>query len=408
MMARPLSTEEKIRILMDQAMDERDGSAVGGDALRPINIRTLSDRGFGRTRIFRILLSNACVFSCSYCPMQAGRDLPRHALPPEKLAEIFMESHRRGWSEGLFVTSGIPKNPVWAMDRMIALVELVRFRHRFAGYIHGKAVAGCRADQVDRLTLLVDRLSYNLESACQATLDRCAPEKSVQAGLDLLRRARALADRGRPRIAGDPRPPGTHLRAGLTTQLVVGLDAQSDREILGETHRLWRDRTIHHAQFAAFRPISDTPMEGRPETPALREHRLYQADHLLRRYGFEPGELSFDENGNLPFDADPKLAWALAHPENFPVEIQTAPREALQRVPGVGPATAERILAGRKNWSAFTARDLSRLGAVAVRAAGFLSFRGRRLSAFRGQIRLFGNESLAKPAVYSFSPGTFR
>ena len=388
-----------------------DGGEVGKDvgALRPINIRSLSNRGFGATKIFRILLSNACVFSCSYCPMRAGRDLPRHAIAPEKLAEIFLEAYRRGWSQGLFVTSGIPKNPVWAMDRMIELVELVRLRHRFAGYIHAKAVAGCRPDQVDRLALLVDRLSYNLESVCQQTLDRVAPEKSLAGGLDLMRRARRVADGNVTRVAGDPRPPGPHLRAGITTQIVVGLDSRNDRDLLGETFGLWRDRTIHHPQFAAFRPISETPMEDRPETPALREHRLYQADHLLRRYGFEPSELPFDGAGNLPFDCDPKMAWALAHVENFPVEITTATRETLRRVPGLGPAGVERILAERKRWSSLEARDLGKLGAIASRAAGFLSFRGKRLSIFRGQKPLFDAEALAPPpAVYSFSPGTFR
>lgn len=397
---------------MKQAGDDRDGNGRPGGgvgALRPINIRNLADRGFGATKIFRILLSNACVFSCSYCPMRAGRDLPRHAIAPERLAEIFLEAFRRGWSQGLFVTSGIPKNPVWAMDRMIALVELLRFRHRFAGYIHAKAVAGCRPDQVDRLALLVDRLSYNLESVCQKTLDRVAPEKSVSAGLDLMRRAKRAADEGAPRIAGDPRPPGPHLRAGITTQIVVGLDERNDRDLLRETFGLWRERTIHHPHFAAFRPISETPMEDRLETPALREHRLYQADHLLRRYGFEPSELPFDEAGNLPFECDPKMAWALAHAENFPVEITTATRETLRRVPGVGPAGVERILAERKRWSSLAARDLGKLGAIASRAAGFLSFRGKRLSIFRGQKPLFDAEALAPPpAVYSFSPGTFR
>jgi predicted DNA-binding helix-hairpin-helix protein len=141
----------------------------------------------------------------------------------------------------------------------------------------------------------------------------------------------------------------------------------------------------------------------------MREHRLYQADHLIRRYGFELAELAFDERGNLPFDCDPKMAWALRHPERFPLEITTASREALRRVPGVGPAGVERILAERKRWTALRARDLARLGAVASRAAGFLSFRGKRLSIFRGQPALFGPDAqVSRPAVYSFSPGTFR
>ncbi len=413
-MSREPSLEEKIRILMSEAADDRDGDgtaprAFARPALGPINLRTLSDRGFGRTRIFRILLSNACVFSCAYCPMRAGRRLPRHALAPARLAEVFLEARRRGWVDGLFVTSGIPKNPRWAMDRMIELVETLRLRHRYAGYIHAKAVAGAEAAQVERLALLVDRLSYNLESECQATLDRLAPGKSAGEGLGLLRRARDVARNALRRMPGDPRPPGPAMRAGATTQIVVGLDREADRGILAATTRLWRERTIHHPHFAAFRPIADTPMESHPETPALREHRLYQADFLVRLYGFAPEELPYDGSGNLPLARDPKLAWALAHPELFPVEITRAGRRELRRVPGLGPRTVERLLALRGAITGFTARDIGRLGGVASRAAGFLAFRGRRLALLHLQESLFPPERIPEPPrLYDFSPGTFR
>lgn len=400
---------------MNEAADDRDGedaSARGFSrhALDPINLRTLADRGFGRRRIFRILLSNACVFSCAYCPMRAGRGLPRHALAPARLAEIFLEARRRGWADGLFVTSGIPKNPRWAMDRMIELVEILRFRHRYAGYIHAKAVAGAEPAQVERLALLVDRLSYNLESACQRTLDRVAPEKSAADGLALLRRAREAARSAPPgRLSGDPRPPGPAMAAGVTTQVVVGLDPEPDRGILAETTRLWKEETIHHPHFAAFRPIVDTPMENHPEAPALREHRLYQADYLIRLYGFAPEELRYDEAGNLPLGRDPKLSWALAHPELFPVEITRAGRRELRRVPGLGPKTVERLLAARRRTTTFTARDIARLGGVARRAAGFLSYRGRRLGLLHLQEALFPPERIPMPRQsYAFSPGTFR
>src|SRR5262249_20812761 len=148
------------------------------------------------------------------------------------LASIFMEAHHRGWVQGLFVTSGIPKSPVWAMDRMLELVEILRFRHRFAGYIHAKAVAGATLDQVERLTLLVDRISYNLESACEATLRHAAPEKSLGDGLAILETAKRVAERAPDRIAGDPRPPGRALAAGATTQFVVGLGDETDRDLL--------------------------------------------------------------------------------------------------------------------------------------------------------------------------------
>jgi predicted DNA-binding helix-hairpin-helix protein len=416
-----VDSDAEIRLLMDQAVADQEGNgslkelAAGGrsrSALDPINIRPLPDRGFGASRLFRILLTNACSFSCSYCPMRAPRDLPRHALAPARLAEVFLHAHRRGWVSGLFITTGIPKSPRWAMDRLIELVETLRFTHRYAGYIHAKAVSGAEPAQVERLALLCDRVSYNLEAACQATLDRVAPEKRAEAGLALLRSVRETARRaGRRRLPGDPRPAGRAVAAGATTQIVVGMGPETDRQILDTTHGLWREETIHHPHFAAFRPIEDTPMENEAETPLLRENRLYQADYLLRRYGFAPDELVFSARGNLPLARDPKLTWALAHPERFPVEITTASRESLLRVPGLGPAGVEKLLALRSTVASLAARDLAKIGAAARRAAGFLAYRGRLLVAARRafQDELFPEDEFPGPSrVYGFSPGTFR
>ncbi len=414
-----MNIEGKIRILMAQALPDQEGHGslrelAGGQrkrqALDPINIRGLADRGFGKSSLFRILLTNACAFDCSYCPMRASRELPRHALAPAALADIFMTAYRRGWVTGLFVTSGIPKSPRWAMDRLLELVEIVRFRHRYAGYLHAKAVAGAEPAQVERLALLCDRVSYNLESACQATLDRVAPEKRLEKGLGLLRAVRETTRAaGQRRLPRDPRPSGPAVSAGSTSQFVVGLGTETDRDLLSTTHGLWREQMIHHPHFAAFRPIEDTPLENDPETPVLREHRLYQADYLLRRYAFSPGELIYGASGNLPLARDPKLTWALAHPERFPVEIETADRETLLRVPGLGPKSVERLLSLRRTLARIEPPDLAKLGGYARRAAGFLSFRGRQLGHSAFQDELFPQEDF--PVLsrrYSFSPGTFR
>ena len=403
---------------MSQAGADQDGEGTPGrwgygwsarHPLDPFNVRYLGDRGFGATRLFRILMTNACAFRCDYCPMRAGRDLPRHALAPEELARIFMTAHRKGMVDGLFVTSGIPKNPRWAMDRMIELVERLRFRHRYAGYLHAKAVSGAEPEQIERLALLCERVSYNLEAACQATLDRVAPEKDLAAGITLLRRVRSTREAGPRRLPNDPRPPGRAASAGATAQFVVGVGSETDRDFLSIAHALWKDGTLHHPHFAAFRPIEDTPLENAPEAPSLRENRLYQADYLLRQYAFGPEELVVTDRGNLPLGRDPKLTWALAHPERFPVEATTASRETLLRVPGLGPRSVDRLLALRRAASTVDLRALRRLGAIASRAAGFLTWRGRLLGRRSFQEPLFQPEEMQGPSrVYGFSPGTFR
>jgi predicted DNA-binding helix-hairpin-helix protein len=411
--------DEVVRELMSQAASDADGDGSPGrwgygwkakHPLDPFNIRVLGSRGFGKTRIFRILMTNACAFQCDYCPMRAGRDLPRHALAPAELARIFFTAYRKGMAEGLFVTSGIPKNPSWAMDRMIELVETLRFRYRYAGYLHAKAVAGAQPEQIERLALLCDRVSYNLEAGCQKTLDRVAPEKNLEAGVALLRRVRdAAREAGPRRVKGDPRPPGAAAAAGATAQFVVGIGRETDRDFLILSHALWKEGTLHHPHFAAFRPIEDTPLENAAETPSLRENRLYQADYLLRQYRFAPEELVVNDRGNLPLGKDPKLTWALEHPERFPVELTTADRETLLRVPGLGPASTKRLLALRRDAANVDLAALRRLGAYSRRAAGFLTWRGRPLGRRSIQEPLFEPEDLQRPSrVYGFSPGTFR
>jgi len=421
---RSVEIEEQVRALMAEARDDRDASEAprssgikGGPEVRPrgvldpINIRDLIVPGVGNRRIFRILLTNACRFSCDYCPMRAERDLPRHALEPGSLARLFMTAFRRGWCDGLFVTSGIPKDPIFAMERMLELVEILRFTHGYRGYLHAKALAGAEPGQIERLVRLVDRVSYNLEAPCQRALDEHAPGKSVARGVALLETARDAAAAVREarlasaRHAPAPLPPGG-MRAGATTQFVVGLGKESDRELLSFAEGLEKKRLIHHPQFAAFRPIRGTPLESAPETPPLRERRLYQADHLLREYGFTAEELVYGKDGHLPLEHDPKLTWALANPARFPVELTTASREELQRVPGFGPLAVERILEIRARQRLRDAAELKKLGVQVGRAGGFVTLRGRLLGTRAIQSPLFASASSGE--LYEFSPGTFR
>ncbi len=411
----------KLDTLISLAQDDREGPpapprlrhARESGSLGPLNIRRLRSSG-RETRLLRILMTNACSYNCHYCPMRRDRNLPRTLLKPEELVRIFLGALQRGWVDGLFVTTGIPSNPVKVMDDLITALELLRERHRFPGYIHVKLVAGAQAAQIERLTALASRVSVNLEAPCGQTLAQIAPEKSLSVSVDNLERVRSLvlaerAARAHGRPADPLHPMGV---AGMTMQFVVGATPDSDRTLIHTVGRLQAGGGIHHAHFSAFRPIKDTPMESVPSTPALREHRLYQADYLMHDYGFTPDEVVFGPEGNLPLNVDPKTAWALAHPEHFPVEVTSADYETLVRVPGIGPVVARRLITERAGAVPRDLADLRRLGVVTVRAAGFLTLRGRRLQNTRWTEQLgfwAPEEEVGRyHLTYEVSPGTFR
>jgi predicted DNA-binding helix-hairpin-helix protein len=419
-MSRSPDLERKLDTLMSLAADDREGlpprlrHARATGALGPVNIRHLRPLPGMRVSLLRILMTNACSYNCHYCPMRRDRDMPRTLLKPEELVRIFLGARARGWCEGLFVTTGIPGRPVKVMDDLIAALELLRERHRFGGYIHVKLVPGAEPAQIERLTQLASRVSVNLEAPCGASLASIAPDKSFGAAVSALEqvRGRLLLER-EERAHGKPRdalhPGGV---SGMTMQFVVGATPDSDRSILDTVGRLRAGGGIHHAHFSAFRPIEDTPLEGAPAAPALREHRLYQVDHLLREYGFGADEVVFEPTGNLPLAVDPKSAWAIAHPERFPVEVRTASPEELLRVPGIGPTSARRIVAERGGTTFRALGDLRKLGVVTSRAAGFITLGGRRLQSSRWTQQLgfwAPEEEVGAPhLVYQVSPGTFR
>jgi predicted DNA-binding helix-hairpin-helix protein len=412
--------EQKLDILMSLATDDREGlpprlrhtKEVG--ALRPLNIRHLRPGPGRRVSLLRILMTNACSYNCHYCPMRRDRPMPRTLLKPEELVRIFLGAHQRGWCQGLFITTGIPGRPVKVMDDLIQVLELLRERHRFGGYIHVKLVAGSETAQIDRLTALASRVSLNFEAPCGRSLAQIAPDKSFSTTLHDFDRVRSLVVREREARAhgrpADPLHPGG--ASGMTMQFVVGATPDTDRSLLGTISRLKAAGGVHHPHFSAFRPISDTPMENVQATPALREHRLYQAAYLMDSYGFKPEEVVYAPDGNLPLTLDPKAAWALAHPELFPLEIQRASADELVRVPGIGPLTARRIVEQRTAASLRGLADLRKLGVLTTRAGGFLTLHGRRLQTSRWteQLGFWAPEDDVGThhVVYQVSPGTFR
>jgi predicted DNA-binding helix-hairpin-helix protein len=346
--------------------------------------------------------------------MRRDRELPRTLLKPEELVRIFLGALRRGWCEGLFVTTGIPGRPVHVMDELIKALELLRERHRFGGYIHVKMVPGADPAQIERLTQLASRVSVNFEAPCGASLSAIAPDKkwdTTRANFEQVRglvlREREARAHGRP---VDRLHPGG--ASGMTMQFVVGATPDTDQSLIGTIARLSEGGGVHHPHFSAFRPIARTPLENAPAAPAMREHRLYQASHLLNDYGFQADEVVYGKSGNLPLSLDPKAAWAIAHPERFPVEVQSADYETLVRVPGVGPLTARRIVDTRATELFRGLADLKALGVLTNRAAGFLTIRGRRLTSTRWTEQLGfwapEDEVGAYHVTFEVSPGTFR
>ncbi|MFQ6015958.1 MAG: helix-hairpin-helix domain-containing protein, partial [Anaerolineae bacterium] len=363
----------KIAILGQEAQFDQcgvHGSQVGhadDPLLRSIYHAILP--GGRTTKLLKVLFSNACVNDCYYCAQRRGRDFRRTCFQPEELARAFDQMQRQRLVEGLFLSSAVHGRAPYIMERMIAVVEIIRQKYQFQGYVHLKIIPGVSQAAVEWAIQLADRVSINLEAPNAERLARIAPGKDFDRQLlTPMHWVKAIADE---REAQGLRGPSQ------TTQLVVGAADESDREILTTVSRLYREVGLARAYFSPFRPIKDTPLENHPPTPPIREHRLYQSDFLLRRYGFALEELIFDQTGNLPTDADPKLLWARAHPEHFPVEVNTASREELLRVPGIGPHSARRIIEQRRQGKVRSLAELRRMGAAVQRASPFILLDGR-------------------------------
>jgi len=319
-----------------------------------------------RVALLKVLQSNSCENDCFYCGTRRSRDIRRIEFSPEELAAAFDELARRNRAQGLFLSSAVCDSTGQTMERMIATVELVRFKYQFKGYVHLKLLPGSERAVVERAVQIADRVSVNLEAPSAERLRRLSRDKSFDEDLlQPLRWAKYFQDQE------------LGAKAGLTTQFVIGAAGESDCEILSTVAQMYQENGLTRAYFSAFQPIPGTPLENLTATPPWREHRLYQSDFLLRYYGFKLPDLVFDSSGSLSRESDPKLAWAQAHPEFFPIEINHASREELLRVPGIGPRSAARILRLRQHSGFRQIEDLRAIGAVATRAAPFVLLNGR-------------------------------
>ena len=295
--------------------------------------------------LLKILLTNSCVYDCLYCINRRSSNVQRARFTPEEVVTLTLGFYRRNCIEGLFLSSGIIRSPDYTMEQVVRVAKLLREEHGFRGYIHLKTIPDASPDLLAEAGRYADRLSINVELPTESSLATLAPEKDMAGirrsmGRMRLRIDEAKAERRAPRFAP----------AGQSTQLIVGADASSDRDILDLSTNLYGNYGLRRVYFSAFSPIPDASAVLPPaKAPLLREHRLYQADWLMRFYEFDAKELALDATGNMDLSMDPKLAWALQHREQFPMDVNTGTREQLLRVPGMGVKSVDRIIKARRH-----------------------------------------------------------
>ncbi len=333
--------------------------------------------------LLKVLMTNVCVYDCRYCINRRSNDTPRAAFTPQELADLTIQFYRRNYIEGLFLSSGVLHDPDYTCERMIATLELLRNQYRFGGYIHVKAIPGADDALTRRLGLLADRLSVNIEMPSSDSLTRLCPEKTKTS---ILRPMGFIRDGIRENSADitQYRHAPTFAPAGQSTQMIVGATPETDLTILRLTQGLYRKYRLKRVFFSAYVPVVEDALlpAGNVKPPLLREHRLYQADWLLRFYGFDAEELLDEEHPAFSPFVDPKCNWALNHLDRFPVEVNTVPYELLLRVPGVGVKSAQRILTARRH-SRLDWPQLKKIGVVLKRAQYFLLCGGKRPEGLR-------------------------
>lgn len=356
--------QEKLALYKRRTADERFQSGSLEDCISNVSTPT------GSKPVLKTMLTTACERNCNYCPFRAGRGkTPRITLTPDELARGFDGLVRSGKIDGLFLSSGIIKGSVTTQDRLIDTAELIRHKYRYRGYLHLKLMPGAEYDQVYRTMQLADRVSVNLEGANAQRLNLLAPKKDFDREL-MTTMAHVAAVR--------TRYPYKKL-AQSVTQFVVGAVGDTDVELLTTTEKLYRQMGLKRTYFSAFGPVAHTPFENVDPVNPTREFRLYQASFLLRDYQWDLEDLPFEGVGNLRLDIDPKRAWAEKHLQYSPIEINTATREQLMRVPGIGAISADAVIRAR---ALGRITDLSHLRKIGVRApdqaATFITIDGRK------------------------------
>ena len=379
-----MDIREKLEILADAAKYDVSCSSSGSN-------RKNKNKGLGNgsmggichsysedgrcISLLKILMTNNCIYNCEYCINRRENDTKRASFTPEEIADLTMNFYRRNYIEGLFLSSGIIKNPDYTMERLVKVAELLRYKYNFNGYIHMKAIPGASQDLVKRMGLLVDRMSINIELPTQKALSLLAPEKKIA---DITRPMNKV--KNEMMVYGEDRKKFNHtpkfLPAGQTTQMIIGAGRESDLDIIKTSEKLYQNYALKRVYYSGFVPVVKSKLtEGIDKTPLLREHRLYQADFLMRGYKFKAADLLTTKDANFDLAIDPKSNWAINNIERFPLEINTASFYDLMKVPGFGRTYANRIIEARQ-FRKLTYESLRALKISTKRAQHFITVNG--------------------------------
>lgn len=333
--------------------------------------------------LLKILQTNVCVYDCQYCVNRRSNDIPRAVFTPREVADLTIQFYKRNYIEGLFLSSAIVKSPDHTMEMLYQTLHIVRNEYKFNGYIHVKAIPGADRDLLVRTGLLADRMSVNIELPSHESLRLLAPDKSKESILAPMNFVNNTILRAKEELILYKHAP-RFVPAGQSTQMIIGATPDSDKQIISLAQGLYRKFGLKRVFYSAYLPVrTKNPVLPSVNPPLLREHRLYQADWLMRYYGFEADEIADDKNENLDLNMDPKCSWAIAHLDQFPVEINKADYSMLLRVPGIGVLSAQRIVAARRI-GRLDFDNLKKIGVVLKRAGYFITCQGKH----RGSLSL--------------------
>ncbi|NDV80966.1 putative DNA modification/repair radical SAM protein [Bacteroides sp. 51] len=323
--------------------------------------------------LLKIMLTNYCIYDCAYCINRRSNDIPRATFSVTELVNLTIEFYRRNYIEGLFLSSGVVRNPDYTMERLVRIAKDLRLQHRFNGYIHLKSIPGASRELVNEAGLYTDRLSVNIEIPNEQSLKRLAPEKDFQSvfqPMKYIQQGVLESTEERKKFRSAPR----FAPAGQSTQMIVGASAETDKDILFLSSALYQRPTMRRVYYSGYVSVNeyDKRLPALKQPPLVRENRLYQADWLLRFYQFKVHEIVDDAYPDLDLEVDPKLAWALRHPEQFPVDVNKADYEMLLRIPGIGVKSAKLIVTSRR-FSKLGMYQLKKIGVVMKKAQYFIT-----------------------------------